>query len=217
MKGALDAHRALLAADVPHEVVRLATPVATADELPAVLGLDVGCLAVRCYRVAGGPRAVDAPADAAAHVRLTAVLVPAGTAPSPAVLREVLGARAVRPASPAEVNAATDCAAELVCPVGLPPDVELIADAAVGRTDVVYVPVGESGLALGIRIRHLLLATRARVAALTPVGTGPEVVDLADVPAPETAPRISPRVTPGISLELTGNGHVPSARTVRAT
>ena len=47
MKGALDVHRALLAADVPHEVVRLDSRITEADELPRALGLRAGCLAVR--------------------------------------------------------------------------------------------------------------------------------------------------------------------------
>lgn len=156
MKGALDVHRALLAAGVPHEIVRLDTRLSTADDLPRALGLEVGCLAVRCYRVtrAGG--------DA-----LVAVLLPAGAVPDPGALLDALDARAVGPALAAEVNAATGCAAELVSPVDLPASVELLADTAVGRTDVVYTPVGESGLALGIRTRDLLVATGARVASLT--------------------------------------------------
>lgn len=157
MKGALDAHRALLAAGVPHEVVRLDTRLSTADDLPRALGLELGCLAVRCYVVTRDQAASS----------LVAVLVPAGATPEPGALLAALDARAVRPALPAEVNAATDSAADLVCPVDLPPEVALLADAAVGRTDVVYTALGESGLALGIRTRDLLVATGARVATLT--------------------------------------------------
>lgn len=157
MKAALDVHRALLALDVPHEVVRLDTRVTCADELPRALGPDVRCLAVRCYHVTRD----DRPAA------LVAVLVPAGETPAPGALLEALGARAVRPALPAEVNEATDCAAGLVCPVDLPPQVELLADAAVGSSDVVYTAIGEGGLALGIRTRDLLVTSRARVAVLT--------------------------------------------------
>lgn len=158
MKGALDVHRALLAADVAHEIVRLDTRIARADELPRALGLATGCLAVRCYRVArdaGGPDA------------FVAVLVPAGATPDPAGLLPALSARALRPATAADVNTVTATAAGLVSPVDLPPGVELLADAAVGQTDVVYTAVGEAGLALGIRTRDLLVVTDARVATLT--------------------------------------------------
>lgn len=158
MKGALDVHRALLAADVAHEIVRLDTRIATADELPRALGLATGCLVVRCYRVtpdAGGPDA------------FVAVLVPAGATPDPAGLLPALSARALRPATAADVNAVTASAAGLVSPIDLPPDVELLADAAVGQSDVVYTAVGEARLALGIRTRDLLVVTGARVATLT--------------------------------------------------
>ena len=157
MRGALEVHQALLAAGVPHEVVRLDSRITVADELPRALGLPAGCLAVRCYVVSR-----DGERDA-----VVAVLVPAGRTPAPGPLLEALGARSLRPAGVAEVNAATDCAAGLVCPVGLPPEVALLADAAVGATDVVYTPIGEGGLALGIRTRDLLVAARARVATLT--------------------------------------------------
>jgi prolyl-tRNA editing enzyme YbaK/EbsC (Cys-tRNA(Pro) deacylase) len=164
VRGALDVHQALLAADVPHEIVRLDTRITSADELPRALGLDAGCLAVRCYRATG-----DDGSDAFA-----AVLVPAGATPEPGALLLALAARAVRPALAGEVNLVTDCAAGLVTPVALPPQVVLLADAAVGGTDVVYTAVGEGGLALGIRTRDLLVTTGARVATLTsaPADTG---------------------------------------------
>lgn len=158
VRGALDVHRALLAADVAHEIVRLDTRIAAADELPDALGLRVGCLAVRCYRVTR---------DHAGPAAFAAVLVPAGAVPDPAGLLPALSGRALPPATAADVNAVTATAAGLVSPVDLPPDVELLADAAVGRTDVVYTAVGEAGLALGIRIRDLLVVTGARVATLT--------------------------------------------------
>ena len=153
MKGALDVHRVLLEGGVPHEVVRLRRPVLSADDLPAALDLPPEqCLAVRCY-VADG--------------RTVAVLLQAGAVPDPVALLDALDARAARPATAAEVNAATDCAAGLVTPVGLPPEVELLADAAVGAADVVYVAAAEGGVALGIRTRDLLVATGARVASLS--------------------------------------------------
>lgn len=168
MKGALDVHQALLAADVPHEVVRLDSRVSSADELPRALDLEQGCLAVRCYRAsrrAPASRASDDPLSAGDA--FAAVLVPAGSTPDPEALLTALSAVSVRPALPEEVNAATEFAAGLVSPVALPAGVELLVDAAVGATDVVYTAVGEGGLALGIRTRDLLLATGARVATLT--------------------------------------------------
>lgn len=174
MKGALDVHRALLALDVPHEVVRLPTPVAGADELPRVLGLAVGCLAVRCYTV-----------TRTTGRSFVAVLVPAGAAPDPGALLEALGATAVRTATAGEINAATEFAAGLVSPVALPPSVELLADTAVGTHDVVYTAIGEPGLALGIRVRDLLVAVGAKVANLTtgrlPVLDGERHADVVDL------------------------------------
>ena len=166
MRGALEVHQVLLSADVPHEVVRLDSRITVADDLPRAMGLPVGCLAVRCYVVSTG----------AGRDAVVAVLVPAGRTPAPGPLLDALGARSLRPALPGEVNAATDCAAGLVCPVGLPPEVALLADAAVGATDVVYTPIGEGGLALGIRTRDLLVATRARVATLTTSPVSPQDV-----------------------------------------
>ena len=156
MRGALDVHRELLARDVPHVVVRLSVRLASADELPAALGLEHGCVAVRCYLVerSGGPS-------------FTAVLTPAGDVPSPEALLDALAARSVRPARPEQVNAATDYAAGLVCPVGLPPKVEVLADEALERSATSYCALGEGGVALGIRTRDLLSVVGARTAALT--------------------------------------------------
>ena len=171
MRGALDVHRELLARGVPHEVVRLPSRVLTADELPEALGLDEGCVAVRVYLVTRpGPSTSTA-----------AVLVPAGAVPEPGALLEALQATSVRPATAGEVNLLTGFAAELVSPVCLPPEVELLADAAVGATDVVYATVGEGGLALGIRVRDLLVVADARVATLTTAPLPPEQRQYADV------------------------------------
>ncbi len=183
MRSALDVHRELLERDVPHEVVRLRTRVLSADDLPRALGLDTGALSVRCYRTT----AEDGTEGFAA------VLVPAGAVPDPVALLDALGAAAARPATATEVNAVTDFAATLVCPVGLPPEVVLLADAAVGTSDVVYTAAGEGGVALGIRTRDLLVAVGARVAALTPLpaagedalSAGGVVVDLDRRRAPD--------------------------------
>ena len=165
-------HRELLERDVPHEVVRLRTRLLSADDLPGALALERGCVAVRCYVVERG-----------GDPSFAAVLVPAGLVPSPALLLEGLDACTVRPARPEEVNAATDYAAGLVCPVGLPEDVELLADRAVAHQSVSYTALGEGGVALGIRTDDLLAATGARLAPLT----APES-DRAD--APDEPPRV---------------------------
>ena len=156
MRGALDVHRELLARDVPHEVVRLPGRVVSADDLPAALGLEDGCVVVRCYLVERNGR-----------TSFTAVLVPAGAVPAPAALLDALSARSVRPARPEQVNARTDCAAGLVCPVGLPPDVEVLADEVLERCPTSYCALGEGGVALGIRTRDLLDVVGARTAPLT--------------------------------------------------
>lgn len=158
MRGALDVHRELLAQDVAHEVVRLRRPVVSADDLPAALDLPAqDCVAVRCYVTDG---------------RTVAVMMHAGAVPDPAALLDALGARSARPATAAEVNAATDCAAGLVSPVGLPSAVLLLIDAAVTGTApaedrVLYAAAAEAGVALAIRTGDLLRATGARTATLS--------------------------------------------------
>lgn len=178
MKGALDVHRELLARDVPHEMVRLHGRATCADDLPRLLGLTHGCVAVRCYEV-----------QRDSGTSFVAVLVPAGRLPALGTLRDALGARVVCPAGPAAVNAATEFSAGLVSPVGLPPDMELLADAAVGESEVSYCPVGEGNVVLGIRTRDLLVASGARVASVTAPGADTEVLhhDRRRVPAPRAA------------------------------
>ena len=156
MKGALDVHRELLARDVPHEMVRLPGRAGSGDDLPRLLALPRGCVTVRCYTVTRDGGAAFA-----------AVLLPAGRAPEPSALLAALDARAVTPARADVVNAVTDYAAGLVSPLCLPAHVELLADAALGESDVCYCPVGEAQVVLGIRTRDLLVTTGARVTALT--------------------------------------------------
>jgi prolyl-tRNA editing enzyme YbaK/EbsC (Cys-tRNA(Pro) deacylase) len=165
VKSALDVHRELLAAGVAHEMVRVRGSVQSADDLPVGLGVSQeSCVAIRCYvaTYADGPDA------------FVAVLVRAGDTPDPASLLDALQAVAVRAATAGEINRATDYAAPLVCPIGLDERVVLLADAALGSTDVLYTPTGESGVALGIHTRDLLVAAGARATALT---ARPLVVD----------------------------------------
>ena len=168
--GALVVHRVLLARDVPHEMVRLRSRATTADDLPRLLGLVSGCVAVRCYEVFRGD-----------GTGFAAVLVPAGRLPQPSALLDALGAHAVRPARPDAVNAMTDYAAGLVGPLCLPPEVELLADTAVGVSDVSYCAVGEGEVVLGIRTRDLLVTTGARAASLTGPGTGGDLAQVLDL------------------------------------
>lgn len=170
MKSALDVHRELLARDVPHEVLRLRGRAPSADDLPRLIGVTSGCVTVACY-VAERP---SGPA-------FVAVLLPSGRVADPAALLDALGASVVRPATAAEVNARTDYAAGLVSPLCLPPDVELLADTALGQSPVCYCAVGEAGVVLGIRTLDLLVATRARAATLTgpaPSRADAQVLDL---------------------------------------
>jgi prolyl-tRNA editing enzyme YbaK/EbsC (Cys-tRNA(Pro) deacylase) len=165
VKSALDVHRELLAAGVAHEMVRVRGSVQTADDLPVGLGVDrESCVAVRCYVAT----------DHAGRDTFVAVLVRAGDTPDPGSLLDALQAVAVRAATAGEVNVATDYAAPLVCPIGLAEQVVLLADAALGSTEVLYTPTGESGVALGIHTRDLLVAAGARATALT---ARPLVVD----------------------------------------
>jgi len=168
VKSALDVHRALLAQDVPHEMVRLGQRVLTADDLPRALGIEPArCVALRCYVVQGGPMA------------FAAVMVGAGSTPDPTALLDALGAGSVRPATADQVNLTTDYAAGLVSPVCLPAEVSLLADSALRSVDVLYAAVGEGGVALGIRTHDLLTATGAQVCTLTvPLNGHPTVIDL---------------------------------------
>ena len=183
MRGALDVHRELLSRDVPHEVVRLPGRLVNADDLPGQLQLERGCVAVRCCVV-----------ERDTGTSFAVVLVPAGTVPVPSRLLEALGARTVTAARAEQVNAATDCAAGLVCPVGLPDDVEVLADAALELEPISYCALGEGGVALGIRTADLLAVTGAQRVALTPATAG-RVIDLERLratPSAGGAPRPGP-------------------------
>jgi prolyl-tRNA editing enzyme YbaK/EbsC (Cys-tRNA(Pro) deacylase) len=141
---------------MPHEVIRLRTRAASADDLPRLLDVPAGCAVVRCYVV-----------ERAGGSSFAALLVPAGCTPDDEVVCDALVAPAVSPATDDQVNAATGFAAGLVSPIGLPPDVEVLVDAALARHDVLYCALGESGVALGIRTTDLLVASGARTVPLT--------------------------------------------------
>lgn len=164
MKGTLDIHRELLARDVPHEVIRLPRLVLAADELPEVLDLPPArCVAVRVYQI---------------DDHLVAVIVRAGDVPDPARLLNLLRARSVRIAPPDVINTVTEYASGLVSPLLLPPQIVVLADAAVTESPVLYIPTGETGTALGIPSRELIAAAGATVAELC---VADSTVDLTDV------------------------------------
>lgn len=152
MKGTLDIHRELLAGNVPHEVIRLPRMILDARELPEVLDLPAQrCVAVRVYQ---------------ADDLLVAVGVACGQVPDPARLVNLLGARTLRPASADLINSVTDFAANLVSPLLLPAEVIVLLDAELTRSQVLYLPTGESGTALGIPSLDLVRVARATVAQL---------------------------------------------------
>jgi hypothetical protein len=99
MKDALTIHRALLERETQHEIVRLPIAIARADDLPRALGLPAErCLVTRvlaCNDVQRGRRF------------LAGVIVAAGTAAPPEVVRHAVGARLIRPARADLVNAVT--------------------------------------------------------------------------------------------------------------
>jgi prolyl-tRNA editing enzyme YbaK/EbsC (Cys-tRNA(Pro) deacylase) len=142
MKDALAIHRWLLAHQVHHEILRLPRSLSVADDLPEVLGVSPeNCLRVTVfaatYPFGGEPVALIGSA--------------AGTT-EPAAVAAILGARDVRPAPAHLVNAATDYAADLVCPLLLPEELTVLLDQrmidALRPRDPVYSPTGERCTAL---------------------------------------------------------------------
>lgn len=153
MRGPLDVHRELLAGQVLHEMVHLPRRVPTADEVPEVVDLPArACVAMRFYRCGD---------------QLVAVAVPAGFRPDLSALHRCLPGRPPPlPARPDEVSAATDYAAALAGPLGLPVDLPLLLDDALTDSEVLYCPAGDSATVVGIRTRDLLAITGARTARL---------------------------------------------------
>ncbi|MFI0356578.1 aminoacyl-tRNA deacylase [Actinomadura sp. 9N407] len=163
MKDALTIHRALLEREIQHEIVRLPIAITRSDELPRALGLPAGrCLATRvlaCNDVQRGRRF------------LAGVIVTAGTSPPAEPVRLALGARLIRPARADLVNAVTEYAADLVCPLLLPDDMPVLIDEgvveALPQDDVVYTATGEASTALGIRASDLCALNGAKPVRLS--------------------------------------------------
>lgn len=161
MKDALVIHRALLEREAVHEIVRLPVAMAHADELPRALGLPADrCLVTRVYSCE----------DVRGRPFLTGVIVPAGGRPSAEAVRLTAGARAARPAHADVVNAVTEYAAGLVCPLLLPDSISLLIDRRLTdrlpADEVVYTATGEASTALGIRAGTLYALCHAKPADL---------------------------------------------------
>ncbi|WP_067450681.1 aminoacyl-tRNA deacylase [Actinomadura macra] len=158
MKDALAIHRALLGWEAAHEIVRLPIAMGHADELPKALGLPADrCLVTRVYSCGEAFRG---------HRFLAGVIVQAGARPSAEAVRLATGARLVRPARADLINAVTEYAADLVCPLLLPDSMPLLIDQHLvddlPGDDVVYTATGEPSTALGIRGRSLYMLCEAK-------------------------------------------------------
>ncbi|TDD28963.1 hypothetical protein E1287_31905 [Actinomadura sp. KC06] len=180
MKDALTIHRALLGWEAAHEIVRLPLALAHADELPKALGLPADrCLVTRVYSCDGGHPSAHPTGHPSGHPSghprrpfLAGAIVPAGERPPLDAVRRTVGAETVRPARADVVNAVTEYAAGLVCPLLLPDDMPLLIDRRVVHglpaDDVVYTATGEASTALGIRGRTLYALCQAKPADLFP-------------------------------------------------
>ncbi|HEU5029551.1 MAG TPA: YbaK/EbsC family protein [Spirillospora sp.] len=97
---------------------------------------------------------------------LTGVIVRAGDRPDGEAVRRAMGARRVGPARADLVNAVTEYAAGLVCPLLLPESMPLLIDQRLvdgpPGPDVVYTPTGEPSTALGIRGHDLAALCQAK-------------------------------------------------------
>ena len=156
MRGPLDLSRGLLEADVLHEIVHLRRRIDDALELPDVLGVPAhSCLAVRLYDTDRG---------------LLAALLPTGTLPATAALANAAAARTIRLTPPGRVSAVTDYHPALVPPIGLPPDVLVVADETLTGEEVVFTATGDGSTALKIRSHDLLALTGAVLAPLVEPG-----------------------------------------------
>jgi Cys-tRNA(Pro)/Cys-tRNA(Cys) deacylase len=148
MKDALAIHRWLLAHQVHHEIVRLPRPMTCADELPETLSAAPDrCLMVTVFEVAtriGGEAVI-------------AVVSLVANPPRPGTVGGLLGVRQVRPAPAHVVNATTDYADGLVCPLLLPESLPMLIDDRLrADTDPIFTATGERHTALLIRTLDLL-------------------------------------------------------------
>ncbi|WP_240506115.1 YbaK/EbsC family protein [Thermoactinospora rubra] len=117
------------------------------DELPeSVFAAPDRCVAVTVFELSTrvGPEAV-------------AVVSTVAAPPQPGIVGGLLGARKVRHAPAFMVNALTDYAAGLVCPLLLPENLSILLDDRLpGDEEPVYTPTGERYTALAIRAFDLV-------------------------------------------------------------
>lgn len=174
MKDAIAIHRLLTERGAHHEIVRLPCAIASADELPEALEVSaLRCLTVRLYQAFGLPP-IEGGFSPAGQAELIAVIIPARMRPRPEWISRVVGAHSVRPASATLINEVTRYAAGLVAPLLLPAQVTLLIEEPLldllRGEDVVYLPTGESGTAVGLRAADLFALC------------GPKPVDLGGIP-----------------------------------
>ncbi|MFC4111121.1 aminoacyl-tRNA deacylase [Nonomuraea zeae] len=148
MKDALAIHRWLLAHQVHHEIVRLPRPMTCAEELPeTVSAAPERCLLVTVLEVATriGREAVIAVTSSVA------------APPRPGAVGGRLGLRQVRPAPAHVVNAVTDYADGLVCPLLLPESLPtFIDDRLITDAEPIFMTTGERHTALTLGALDLL-------------------------------------------------------------
>ncbi|MET8864571.1 YbaK/EbsC family protein [Nonomuraea sp. NPDC049421] len=163
MKDALALHRWLLAHQVHHEIVRLPRPMTCAEELPETVFAAAG----RCLMVT----VLDVTTRVGSEV-VIAVTTPVSSPPRPGIVGGLLGARQVRPAPAHVVNAATDYADGLVCPLLLPAALPMFIDDRLHADDeLIYTPTGERHTALAMRALDLLAVLPGKMVDLR--GTRP--------------------------------------------
>ncbi|WP_327088596.1 hypothetical protein OIE66_40835 [Nonomuraea sp. NBC_01738] len=147
MKDALAIHRWLLAHQVHHEIVRLPRPMTCADELPEMISAG----ADRCVSVTVFEGSTRRGRSVVATVHTVAA------PPRPAVVGALVGTRNIHLAPAFLVNAVTDYAAPLVCPLLLPESLTVLVDERLrpDRTPI-FTPTGERHTALAMRALDLL-------------------------------------------------------------
>ncbi|WP_433435977.1 YbaK/EbsC family protein [Nonomuraea sp. CA-141351] len=163
MKDALAIHRWLLAHQVHHEIVRLPRPMTCAEDLPeAVSAAPDRCLMVTVLEVA----------TRVGREVVIGFTSPVSAPPPLGAVGGVLGVRRVRPAPAHVVNAATDYASGLVCPLLLPESLPMfIDDRLLDDDDPVYTATGERHTALTLRALDLLALLPGKMVDLRAKGS----------------------------------------------
>jgi Cys-tRNA(Pro)/Cys-tRNA(Cys) deacylase len=158
MKDALALHRWLLAHQVHHEIVRLPRPMTCAEELPeTVSAAPDRCLMVTVLEVA----------TREGREVVIGITSPVSLPPRPGVVGGVLGVRQVRPAPAHVVNAATDYADGLVCPLLLPESLPVFVDDRLPTdAETIFMPTGERRTVLAVRAFDLLTLLPGKIVDL---------------------------------------------------